>query len=292
MIVKNVVQETLYGFNQTRLIENKLDLNDALILRKLKDLYACSKMHYIIENNNKYVWVNFSYLQKVVPIAGSLRTLQRKIESYYKMGLIDKITKHEKNEEKGNFCFVVPTEKLDDLENCIPDNEVEEEPENVDNSEPEDLTTKCHNPLRQNDVTLTTNCLYKDILNKYPINFINNICCSPDEFFEVIWKEYPSEYKRGKKHVKAKQRKALMKIGLEKLASALSNYIKDLENTGKFTMNGSTFFNSAYDDYLPENYTPAKPLKQRNNMQQRQPAQAQNYSQREYSDDFFSQFEG
>lgn len=91
-------------------------------------------------------------------------------------------------------------------------------------------------------------------------NINNNVHEKPskaelDDFFESVWKLYPN--KRGKGAVSDAQKRKLYKIGYEALAKAIDRYQEDLKLTPwKNMKNGSTFFNSGYEDYLDENYEP------------------------------------
>lgn len=72
-------------------------------------------------------------------------------------------------------------------------------------------------------------------------------------FFEEVWKLYPS--KKGKSSVTKKTKKEIYSVGYEDIVQAINNYKKELEiNTWQKPMNGSTFFNGRYEDYLKENY--------------------------------------
>ena len=76
-----------------------------------------------------------------------------------------------------------------------------------------------------------------------------------NELFEYLWNLYPK--KRGKGSVSLTQKKKLLKIGKEAMEQAIRNYMHDIEINGtdmKYVKNGSSFFNSGYVDYLPENY--------------------------------------
>jgi phage replication O-like protein O len=71
-----------------------------------------------------------------------------------------------------------------------------------------------------------------------------------NEFFEQAWKLYP--YKKGKSAVSMKAKKIIYEIGIDKIKKAIDNYKQELKmNTWKQPMNGSTFFNGRYEDYLP-----------------------------------------
>ena len=84
------------------------------------------------------------------------------------------------------------------------------------------------------------------------------------EVFEKIWSMYPE--KKGKGQVSKKSKEQIEKLGIEKMERALQRYIDDVEKQRKqgFSSlrykNGSTWFNSGYEDYLVEenNITEAK----------------------------------
>ena len=104
-----------------------------------------------------------------------------------------------------------------------------------------------------NQVLLSTNNT-KDLNNKGLIY----------SAFEKAWKEYP--LKKGKNAVNKKNKEAIEKLGEEKILQAVRNYTKDIahQRANGFKdlnyMNGSTFFNGRYEDYLDESsITPLKP---------------------------------
>lgn len=73
--------------------------------------------------------------------------------------------------------------------------------------------------------------------------------------FEEIWKQYPN--KKGKASVSKKKKKELEKVGLPTLEYALQKYKEDVEKQRKrgFDLqykHGSTWLNSGYQDYLPD----------------------------------------
>lgn len=74
---------------------------------------------------------------------------------------------------------------------------------------------------------------------------------SCDDFFEEVWKLYPN--KKGKNSVNQKSKKVIYKIGSDKMIAAIDNYKAELKReTWKQAMNGSTFFNGRFEDYLIE----------------------------------------
>ena len=104
----------------------------------------------------------------------------------------------------------------------------------------------------------------KDINNKSINNKNNKQCASGnapresksviDDFFERIWKLYPS--KKGKGQVSDAKKKALYEIGYDELSRAIERYKAGLARDGwRKPQNGSTFFNSGYVDYIDANYS-------------------------------------
>lgn len=89
------------------------------------------------------------------------------------------------------------------------------------------------------------------------------------ELFEYLWTLYPK--KRGKGSVSDTQKKKLLKVGKDDMEQAIRNYLEEINNRGtdmKFVKNGSSFFNSGYIDYLPENYTPLPAMRRADNRYQ------------------------
>ena len=81
---------------------------------------------------------------------------------------------------------------------------------------------------------------------------INNSCSSTDEanaLFEKLWKEYPN--KKGKTQVKASHKKALFKIGYERLVKAIQKYDDGVKDK-QYLMYGGRFFTTGYLDYIDE----------------------------------------
>ena len=80
-----------------------------------------------------------------------------------------------------------------------------------------------------------------------------------EEFFERAWKLYP--LKRGKGRIKKTKKKEIYKLG-EEFLRAISRYKEEVEYKRKNGFptfqyqNGSTFFNSGYEDFLDENFSP------------------------------------
>ena len=238
---------TIMGFQQTKLIENKLTIEDAFILRVIKDMYSSTTMEFITDSNIKYMWVNYTYLFSQIPIVGTKRNLMRRVERYGVELFLLRLLKFERKGVKGKFSYISPTKKLDEL---------------LDYDY--DLMTKSHKGydkiaqgLGQNRITLMTKSHIKDTSIKDTSIKDNNT--SIDDFFEKIWQLYPR--KKGKSEISNTKKKELYKIGFEKMKQSIENYKKEIKanNTeDKFIKHGSSFFNTNYKDYLPENYESCK----------------------------------
>lgn len=77
------------------------------------------------------------------------------------------------------------------------------------------------------------------------------------ELFEHLWSLYPK--KRGKSNVSDTKKKQLLAVGRENMEAAIANYIDEIERNHtdmQYVKHGSSFFNGAYVDYLPENFSP------------------------------------
>ena len=134
---------TILGFQQTKLIENKLTIEDAFILRVIKDMFSSATMEFKEFEGTKFMWVNYTYLLSQIPIVGSKRSLMRKIEYYGKELLILRILKNSRKGIKGNFSYIAPTGKFDELQDY-------------------DLMTESHKGCDNNDIRVMTKSPNKD----------------------------------------------------------------------------------------------------------------------------------
>ena len=84
-----------------------------------------------------------------------------------------------------------------------------------------------------------------------------------ETLFNELWEAYPR--KEGKSGVGITAKKRLLKVGKEQMLAAIENYKKTLETRGteqKYILQGSTFFNTRYKDYLPGEFEQSKPAEQ------------------------------
>ena len=98
---------TIYGYNQTVLIEHNLTLDDVFILKVISDIYfsQSEKINSIIFENCKYIWLSYKYIHKEIPIIGTERTLINRINSLVEKGFLKKIVKNTKNGKTGKFLY-------------------------------------------------------------------------------------------------------------------------------------------------------------------------------------------
>ena len=154
---------TIYGYSQEKLNNQGIDLESALILRVIADLYTSNskKIEYKIMENDKYMWCTYGYIYKQIPIVGSEKTMIRKIDSLIEKGILKKIVLKEKNGKKGNYLFITLGENYSDLTEYSTDEETKDVDRGTDKmSSP--LPTKCHEGTDKMSSPLVTNCHNKD----------------------------------------------------------------------------------------------------------------------------------
>ena len=98
---------TIYGYNQTVLLEHNLTLDDVFILKVISDIYfsQSEKLNSIIFENCKYIWLSYKYIHKEIPIIGTERTLINRINSLVEKGFLKKIVKNTKDGKTGKFLY-------------------------------------------------------------------------------------------------------------------------------------------------------------------------------------------
>ena len=107
---------TVLGFQQQKLIDNELTIEDALILRVIKDMYSSNRMDSIIKDNKRYIWINHKYLLEQIPIIGSLSKLKRSLKKLSEKDLLETVLINSKKGVAGKFSYIKHTSKLDTLE--------------------------------------------------------------------------------------------------------------------------------------------------------------------------------
>jgi len=98
----------------------------------------------------------------------------------------------------------------------------------------------------QSDSETTTIERIKEIKNKN-ISFEQKA----DELFEELWAMYPR--KKGKDKVSKKSKRAILDIGHDRMVECIENFLTETKNREEqYLPYGSSFFNSGYKDYLPQ----------------------------------------
>ena len=154
---------TIYGYSQEKLNNQSIDLESALILRVIADLYTSNskKIEYKIMENDKYMWCTYGYIHEQIPIIGAERTMIRKIDSLIEKRILKKIVLKEKNGKKGNYLFITLGENYSDLTEYSTDEETKDVDRGTDKmSSP--LPTKCYEGTDKMSSPLVTNCHNKD----------------------------------------------------------------------------------------------------------------------------------
>ena len=154
---------TIYGYSQEKLNNQSIDLESALILRVIADLYTSNskKIEYKIMENDKYMWCTYGYIHEQIPIIGVERTMIRKIDSLIEKGILKKMVLKEKNGKKGNYLFITLGENYSDLTEYSTDEETKDVDRGTDKmSSP--LPTKCHKGTDKMSSPLVTKCHNKD----------------------------------------------------------------------------------------------------------------------------------
>lgn len=141
--------------------------------------------------------------------------------------------------EKKNKSYTLDSEKGADFID-----EKEEESKCIQNDN--NMETECtQNVSADIDIDIDLD-LDKDLNKKHIVQETHAL-------FENLWKLYP--LKRGKGQVSKTAKKRLLDIGYDQMERAINRYKADLEKeTWRKPQNGSTFFNSGYEDYLDCNY--------------------------------------
>lgn len=162
----------ILGFQQQKLINENLTVEDAFILRTIKDMFGSASMEFKDIEGTRYMWVNYTYLLKQMPIVGSKRNLMRRIEKFGNQHLLLRVmefTKYDKKNDKdlkGKFAYIAPTVKLDELQDYDPALEEDEKKNDLMTESHKDLMTKSHkgyDKIAYGDMTKSHN---KDTSNK------------------------------------------------------------------------------------------------------------------------------
>ena len=287
---------TIHGLQQDKLIKLGLTNDDALILSVLRDRYSSMKMEYKIINSERYIWINYETLLHDIPILfnannieSSKRAVLKKFKKYEYLKLIKRKTEYSKynvkkqKNEKGTFSFFSLTINFDFL------TEYEKEPSKVQkkegyeqkvvggtNKKSEGVRTK--SPTKDNSIIDYPN---KDntssVKNDDDVKSIEVKISKEDlEYINNYISEFKIKYKAVLKQDKIKE--LFIKKGKDKLDYYLEKYSKFLNTSTEIKNIAGYFYKTVLEEY------PTPIVKEKESFK---PAQATNYEQREYDDEFF-----
>lgn len=244
------MKNTISGFNQVKLIEFKLDLVDALLLRYFVDFKDTNLMSTIIYNNKPYYWLKYDHLKANLPIIGinSNVVLRRRLKKLEDCGVLE----HYHSLEGGSYSYYAIGERYKELLVT----EFDKDFNNYSDNTPQTFE---FNPLNSKVTTLKPKSLTPQTLkfkqNNKSIKDNKYIYSAKD--LEEVWALYPN--KKGRAKAMSKIPKIIEKIGKEQLIKCIERYCEEVKDKDKqFILNGSTFFNGRYEDYLDNNLLAAK----------------------------------
>ena len=265
---------THLGFSQERAIKMELDDKDLAILRWFIDFKDSKKITKKIFDDEVFYWVKYEAVIEEYPIFKfkkdtvyrRLKSLANKdilkhrtlkqggVWSYYTLGnryieLISDKDPEEKNEAESDVKKSEITQEISESK------EVGNESEGFGyKSESNGLkhgTKRVGNISELNGTESESNGLKSRTKNPSTISIYHNIYSANDA--QDIWSIYPN--KKGKDQAIKKLPKILETYGKEHISRCVERYSKEVHGKDtQFILNGSTFFNGRYKDYLDDNY--------------------------------------
>lgn len=252
MVVEQVSKEikkryVLYQYQVEKLKEYNLTHDDALVLRTICDMYSNAGNDFIIHDNDKYVWINLTYISEFLDIIGSKKTFIRMFDKFVEKGLIDKVVKKSRNGKSGTYGYYKPTVKLSMIE------EVDSKANNNNASEQETKSPliKRQNVLSSRDKMSSnqeTKCPSKDSTLFDSTTNDSNINKDVSHFLSL----YPN--KRGIGRISGRIEKLIQQYGMEQLERVIARYMAYCEENKKWyrPKDLSTFVNSGHKEYLDD----------------------------------------
>lgn len=234
------MKNTISGFNQIKLIEYGLDLKDAMLLRYFVDFRDTESMSILIVDGKPYYWLNYGHLKKDIPIIeisnnDALRRRLKKLEAC-------KILDHYHKLEGGSYSYYCLGENYPNL---IRTKDIDKDFNSynppTDKSDPSDSKVV---PLRLESSTPPTQKSEQNNLSTKDKKYIYSA-----KEIEQLWNLYPN--KKGRAIAIKKIPQILKKVPVEELIRCIQRYAKEIQGKERqFILNGSTFFNFRYEDYL------------------------------------------
>lgn len=230
------MKNTIEGFNQNKLLEYDLDIKDAMILRYCVDFMNTGRMSSVVVNNKVYYWVSYKHIKEDLPILkiNNNDALRKRFKKLEEAGLIE----HHHRKDGGSYSYYRLSEKYYELITIGEEKVITQELPS--DSESGDVVTESSTPTDKSQEQ--NNLSTKDNNNIYSANDV-----------EALWKLYPN--KKGKVQAMKRICKILKRISIDELRRCIERYSTEVEGKDKqYILNGSTYFNGRYEDYLDCNY--------------------------------------
>lgn len=236
---------THLGFSQRVAIDIGLDDKDLAILRWFVDFKDSNKIKKKLFDGEIFYWVKYEAVIEEYPIFKFKKdTIYRRLKA-----MSDKnILKHRTLKQGGVWSFYTIGDRYIEL---ISD-ELKEYKNMAGMSKAKGFGFESEQFGNESDGTgfkSESNGFKSGTKNPSTISIYNNIYSANDA--QDIWELYPN--KKGKAQAMKKIPKLLETLGKDVLAECVKKYSDEVKGKDKqFILNGSTFFNGRYEDYLDD----------------------------------------
>ncbi len=277
---------THLGFSQARAIKMELDDKDLAILRWFIDFKDSKKITKKIFDDEVFYWVKYEAVIEEYPIFKFKKdTVYRRLKGLANKGIL----KHRTLKQGGVWSYYTLGNKYIELiSDKAPEENIEDE-NNQEISEPKEVGNKSEgfgnesesnglkhgtkrfgNKSEPNGTKSESNGFKSRTKNPSTISIYHNIYSAKDA--QDIWIIYPN--KKGKSQAIKKIPKILGEYGKEHIKRCVERYAKEVQGKdAQFILNGSTFFNGRFEDYLDENYKLAPVININKNNSEEKPMQ-------------------
>ena len=243
---------THLGFSQRVAIDIGLDDKDLAILRWFIDFKDSNKITKKIFDGEIFYWVKYEAVIEEYPIFKFKKdTVYRRLKAMSNKGIL----KHRTLKQGGVWSFYTVGERYIELisDKSNEDKNLKKEHKNNEViSKPKEVgfqSEQFGNKSEVNGFISESNGLKSGTKNPSTISIYNNIYNANDA--QDIWNLYPN--KKGKAQAMKKIPKLLETLGKDVLAECVKKYSDEVKGKDKqFILNGSTFFNGRYEDYLDD----------------------------------------
>lgn len=165
---EEIMKYTIEGFSQLKLVELKMDLIDAVILRWFIDFKDTGKMYSEIIENDKYYWIKYDQVIEDLPIISLVKTsLGKRVRRLAEIGVL----KHHTKKQNGTFSMYAVGENYAQLV----DFEIKKEEEGLDFDEIKGIKKPKGVPQNEQGVFLemSTGCSSEGTTNNSTIKITN-----------------------------------------------------------------------------------------------------------------------